>query len=46
MVSSQIGIDGANVESLGLIIQWAMSMAEHYHPRVRHAALHLLGQYS
>lgn len=46
VVASQISIEGANIEALDLIMQHALAMTEHFHPKVRYAALQLIGQYS
>jgi len=45
MISSQITHDEVSLEPLGLIVQWAISMTEHYHPKVKYAALHLIGKF-
>jgi hypothetical protein len=46
VVASQIAVEGATVEALDLIVQHAIAMVEHFHPKVRCAALQLIGQFS
>lgn len=46
IIASQIVNEAVVVDTLSLIVQWAISMTEHNHPKVKYAALHLLGQYS
>jgi hypothetical protein len=46
MTASQIGVRGADVEKIDLFVRWAFVAAEHQHPKVRYAAMHLLGQLS
>ena len=46
MIGSQIAIEQGVVENLGFFVQWAFLAAKHEHPKVRYAALQLIGQYS
>ena len=46
MTASQIGVRGADVEKIDLFVRWAFVAAEYQHPKVRYAAMHLLGQLS
>jgi len=46
MVASQIGVTDAEVEKIDTFVQWAFLAASHQHPKVRYAAMHLLGQLS
>lgn len=46
MVASQLAVEDATPDALSLIAQWAFKETEHNHPKVRYAALQLIGQYS
>jgi importin-5 len=46
MVASQLGVEKAEVEKVGVFVQWAFVAGDHSHPRVRYAAIHMIGQLS
>ena len=44
MTASQIGVIDAEVDKTRVFVQWALMAGEHQHPKIRYAAMHLIGQ--